>query len=213
MMLCSGGSGRIDYQALSYFTEFWPSDNTDPLERLYIQYAYSYFYPVKTECCHVTTWNKTASIKYKVDVASQGKLGFDIKLTDMSGDDLLFCQQAVENYKALRPTIMEGDLYRLVSPFTTKHSVNQYVNKQKTQSVVFAFNTYPDYAERNNAVLLEGLDANRMYKVTEINLMPGKHSWLSCNDKVFSGDYLMKVGLDILTAHKLLSHVLLIEAQ
>lgn len=213
MMLCSGGSGRIDYEALSYFTEFWPSDNTDPLERLYIQYAYSYFYPVKTECCHVTTWNKTAPIKYKVDVASQGKLGFDIKLTDMSGDDLLFCQEAVKNYKQLRPTIMEGDLYRLVSPFDTKHSVNQYVNKAKTQSVVFSFNTYPDYAERNNAVRLEGLDPNRMYKITEINLMPGKQSWLKCNDKVYSGDYLMKVGIDILTAHKLVSHVLLVEAQ
>ena len=25
MMLCSGGSGRIDYEALRYFTEFWPS--------------------------------------------------------------------------------------------------------------------------------------------------------------------------------------------
>lgn len=33
MMLCSGGGGRSDYEALSYFTEFWPSDNTDPIER------------------------------------------------------------------------------------------------------------------------------------------------------------------------------------
>jgi alpha-galactosidase len=34
MMLCSGGGGRVDYEALKYFTEFWPSDNTDPLERI-----------------------------------------------------------------------------------------------------------------------------------------------------------------------------------
>ena len=36
MMLCSGGGGRSDYEALKYFTEFWPSDNTDPIERLFI---------------------------------------------------------------------------------------------------------------------------------------------------------------------------------
>lgn len=35
MMLCSGGGARSDYQALKYFTEFWPSDNTDPIERLF----------------------------------------------------------------------------------------------------------------------------------------------------------------------------------
>ena len=33
MMLCSGGGARCDYEALKYFTEFWCSDNTDPVER------------------------------------------------------------------------------------------------------------------------------------------------------------------------------------
>ncbi|GAA3956329.1 hypothetical protein GO495_27480 [Chitinophaga oryziterrae] len=27
IMLCSGGGGRVDYGALPYFTEFWPSDS------------------------------------------------------------------------------------------------------------------------------------------------------------------------------------------
>lgn len=31
MMLCSGGGARCDYEALKYFTEFWCSDNTDPI--------------------------------------------------------------------------------------------------------------------------------------------------------------------------------------
>ena len=41
MMLCSGGGGRTDYKGLEYFTEMWPSDNTDPIERLFIQWGYS----------------------------------------------------------------------------------------------------------------------------------------------------------------------------
>lgn len=44
---CASGGGRVDYGALERFDEYWPSDNTDPLDRLFIQEAYSYFYPVK----------------------------------------------------------------------------------------------------------------------------------------------------------------------
>ena len=58
MMLCSGGGGRVDYGALKYFTEYWPSDNTDALERIYMQWEYSYFYPAIAGCNHVTDWSK-----------------------------------------------------------------------------------------------------------------------------------------------------------
>ena len=58
VMLCSGGGGRVDYGALRYFTEFWPSDNTDPLERIYIQWGFSYFFPAFSVCNHVTSWGK-----------------------------------------------------------------------------------------------------------------------------------------------------------
>ena len=213
MMLCSGGSGRIDYQALNYFTEFWASDNTDPLERLYIQYAYSYFYPAKATCCHVTTWNSNTSIKFRTDVAMMGKMGFDIKLSDMSAEDLKYCQQAVKNFKRLRPCIMEGDMYRLYSPYDGPHAVTQFVGKDQKHSVMFAFNTYPRYAERNVPVTLRGLNPNLSYRVREINMMPDKQSWLGCNDKVYSGQFLMTVGLDVLTTHKLTSHVLEITAE
>ena len=47
-MLCSGGSGRVDYAALRYFDSFWPSDNTDPLQRITIQWGFSHFFPAQT---------------------------------------------------------------------------------------------------------------------------------------------------------------------
>ncbi len=40
MMLCSGGGGCGDYELLKYFTEFWPSDDTDPIERIFMQWDY-----------------------------------------------------------------------------------------------------------------------------------------------------------------------------
>ncbi|MCM1346962.1 MAG: alpha-galactosidase [Bacteroides sp.] len=212
MMLCSGGSGRIDYQALNYFTEFWASDNTDPVERLFIQYGYSFFYPAKATCAHVTTWNSNASIKFRTDVAMMGKLGFDIKLNDMNEDDAKYCNEAVKNYNRLKPVVMEGDMYRLVSPYTSPHASTMFVGKDKQKAVVFAFDIYPRFGDKRHNVCLEGLDANRQYKVSEINMMPNASSSLNGNDRTYSGDYLMTVGLDMFTGNKLNSRVIEITA-
>ena len=103
MMLCAGGSGRSDYEALKYFTEFWPSDNTDPIERLFIQWGFSQVFPSKTLCAHVTTWNKDASIKFRTDVAMMCKLGFDIKMSDLNPNEQVYCRQAVTEYNRLKP--------------------------------------------------------------------------------------------------------------
>ncbi|MBR5481741.1 MAG: alpha-galactosidase [Bacteroidaceae bacterium] len=213
MMLCSGGSGRIDYKALSYFTEFWASDNTDPLERLFIQYAYSYFYPVKATCAHVTTWNSGTSIKFRTDVTMMGKMGFDIKLSDMSDNDLAYCKEAVKNYRRLSPVIMDGNMYRLYSPYEGPHAVTQFVGTDQKSSVVFAFNTYPRWGERNNPVLLKGLNPDTRYRVREINMWPGANSSLGCNDRIYSGQYLMNIGLNLLNTRKLTSYVLEITAE
>ena len=60
-------------------------------------------------------------------------------------------------------------------------------------------------------VKMQGLDANKVYTVKEINLMPGKESDLECNGKQYSGDYLMKVGLNVFSQTDGTSHVLVFE--
>ena len=209
MMLCSGGGGRMDYEALKYFTEFWCSDDTDPYERLYIQWSLSKFFPAKTMGSHVTNWNKKTSVKFRTDVCSSCKLGFDIDLKPLKGtDDYTFVQQAVKNWSRLKPVILDGDQYRLVSPYETAHSALNYVSKDKSHAVLFAYNLHPRYKEpRLLKVRMQGLDPQRQYIVEEINLMPGTQSTFDFNGKRFSGDYLMKVGLDVLTPDEGTSHV------
>lgn len=209
MMLCSGGGGRMDYEALKYFTEFWCSDDTDPYERLYIQWSLSKFFPAKTMGSHVTNWNKNTSVKFRTDVCSSCKLGFDIDLKPLKGtDDYTFVQQAVKNWSRLKPVILDGDQYRLVSPYETDHSALNYVSKDKSHAVLFAYNLHPRYKEpRLLKVRMQGLDPQRQYMVEEINLMPGTQSTFDFNGKRFSGDYLMKVGLDVLTPDEGTSHV------
>lgn len=205
MMMCAGGSGRIDYKGLEYFTEFWASDDTDPTERLFIQYGYSFFYPSKTICAHVTTWNKLASVKFRTDVASMGKLGFDIKLSDMTADDIAYACEAVRNYNRLKPVILDGDLYRLVAPYQNTHSAAAYVSKDKDHAVLFTFDIQPRAVEHRHNVILRGLDPNRRYRIQEINLMPRQDTWVK--DRAYSGDYLMNIGLDLFTGNKLNSRV------
>lgn len=211
MMLCSGGGGRMDYEMLKYFTEFWCSDDTDPYERIYIQWSLSKFFPAKTMGSHVTNWNKNTSVKFRTDVCSSCKLGFDIDLKSLSADDYKFVQQAVKNYNSMKPMILEGDQYRLVSPYEGSHCAINYVSKDKQRAVLFAYDLHPRYMEPQQNVKLQGLDAAKMYTVKETNLMPGKQSDLECNGKQYSGDYLMKIGLNVFTAHDGTSHVLVLE--
>ena len=223
MMLCSGGGGRTDYEALKYFTEFWPSDNTDPIERLFIQWGYSQIFPAKTMCAHVTTWNKNTSIKFRTEVAMMCKLGFDIKLSDMDEREAAYCHAAVENYNRLKPVILDGDLFRLVSPYEGNHTSSMYVSKDQKKAVLFAFDIHPRYAEKLYPVRLNGLDPHKMYRVNEINKMqtmpmragmpmrPGMNNPL--DNKVYSGEYLMTVGLNVFSTRQLNSRVIEIVAE
>lgn len=174
LMLCSGGGARCDYEALKYFGEFWCSDNTDPVSRLYIQWGFSQFFPVKSMCAHVTDWNRRTSIKFRTDVASMCKLGFDLGLQHLSADELTYCQQAVSNWKRLKPVILDGDLYRLYSPYKSEHMAVLYNDgKSCEKAVLFTYDIHPRLTDKTGILKLQGLDANKRYRIQEINLMPG----------------------------------------
>lgn len=208
MMLCSGGGARCDYEALKYFTEFWCSDNTDPFERIYIQWSMSKFFPVKAMASHVTEWNKNTSMKFRLDVASMCKLGFDIDMASLSPDDYKLCQVAVANYKRLKPVILDGDMYRLVSPYESNHAAVSYVAKDRKRAVVFAYDLHPRYKEPVLNVRLQGLDPLQTYSIKELNLTEGQTGFSGS----FTGDYLMKVGLKLFSASDGSSRVLELES-
>lgn len=207
MMLCSGGGARCDYEALKYFTEFWCSDNTDPFERIYIQWSMSKFFPVKAMASHVTEWNKNTSMKFRLDVASMCKLGFDIDMASLSPDDYKLCQVAVANYKRLKPVILDGNMYRLVSPYECNHAAVSYVAKDRKSAVVFAYDLHPRYKEPVLNVRLQGLDPLQTYSIKELNLTEGQTGFSGS----FTGDYLMKVGLKLFSASDGSSRVLELE--
>ena len=196
MMLCSGGGGRGDYELLKYFTEFWPTDDTEPLERIFVQWDYSYFFPSIAMDNHVTDWGKQP-LKFKVDVASMGKLGFDIVAGKLDEKDKIFCKQAITNYNSFKNIVWHGAMYRLVNPHENDIASLMYVNPDKSKAIVFNYLVNNRYAitATERPVVLNGLNPKKKYTVKEINLYPGVTSTIA-SDKVYTGDFLMKAGFN-----------------
>ncbi len=196
MMLCSGGGGRVDYGALKYFTEFWLSDNTDPLERVFIQWENGYFFPAIAHCNHVTDWSKIG-IKYRTDVAMMGKMGYDIVVDHLSADDLAFSQQAIKNYHSITDAIWHGDQYRLVSPWDNPYAAIMYVDTNRDHAAAFYFvvtNRF-DYFYSIDPVKFKGLDPAKRYKLKELNIYPNTKSSID-ETAVYTGDFLMNIGIN-----------------
>ncbi len=196
MMLCSGGGGRVDYGALQYFTEFWPSDNTDPLERIFMQWDYSYFYPAIATCNHITDWGKQP-LKFRTDVAMMGKMGYDIVVSKLSENELRFSQEVLKTYERVRDVIWQGDLFRLQSPHTSDVASLMFVDAAQTKAVWFSYLVGNRYRSgTSEPVRLSGLNPAKQYTIRELNVFPGTRSAINAGSASYSGDYLMTVGFN-----------------
>ena len=212
---CSSGGGRLDYGALKYHDEFWTSDDTDPFERIFIQFGTSLIFPAQAMSAHVTNSpNKTtdiaSSLKFRFDVAMMGRLGLELQPKELTAYELEFSKKAIETYKGIRDIIQLGDLYPLISPYQSGGWASQmYVTKNKAQAVFFAFSMEYHSKIVMNDIKLQGLDPTKQYQVKEINKNGVSRFW--GDGKIFSGDYLMKVGVNTNISKRGESVVLLLE--
>jgi alpha-galactosidase len=190
MMLCSGGGGRVDYGALKYFQEFWPSDNTDPVARVAMQWDYSYFFPSLAMASHVTHWGNRP-MHFACSVAMSARFGMDLDLTKLSPQDQAICAGAISAYKRIREVTLLGDLYRLEDPHNHYRGALNYVAKDKARAVVFVFQLQ---AGRNVVVRPQGLDPARRYTIHEMNPAPGRAA-MEQEGQTFTGAELMRDGI------------------
>ena len=198
---CASGGGRANWGVLPYFDEFWVSDNTDALQRIYMQWGTSYFFPAIAMASHISatpnhTVFRTTAMKYRIDVAMSGRLGMEIQPKNMTDDEKTLCRKAIAEYKQIRPIVQFGDIYRLVSPYDKVGLASlMYVDEAQDKSVFFWWKTESFQNEHLPRVKMAGLDANKNYKVRELNridLQP-----MDIEGKTFSGAYLMNHGLEM----------------
>ena len=205
IQLCASGGARVNWGLLPWFDEFWTSDNTDALQRIYMQWGTSAFFPAIAMGSHISatpnhTTFRTVPIKFRSDVAMSGRLGMEIQPANMSEEDKALCRQAIEDYKKIRHVVQFGDLYRLLSPYDNKGAASlMYVNPEKDDAVFFWWKTDPSYGQKMPRVRMAGLNPDKLYTVTELNRID--NTPLPFEGKQFTGKFLMESGLEIPVSH------------
>ena len=72
-----------------------------------------------------------------------------------------------------------------------------YVSENKDKAILFNYHLNTRRQDIFNRVKLQGLNAGKKYRLKEINLFPDTRSSQPDNDKMFSGEYLMNIGLNL----------------
>jgi alpha-galactosidase len=140
---CAGGGGRADVGLFARADKAWISDNTNPADRLHIQYGWSYLFPANTLECWTTEedWREARpSLEYRFRAAMQGILGIGNDLRKWGAEERALARREIALYKRIRPVIQQGDLYRLVSPFSSNRCAIEYVAEDRSAAVVLMYN-------------------------------------------------------------------------
>ena len=190
---CASGGGRVDLGIMQYTDFNWVSDNTDPIDRIFIQDAYLTAFPANSMISWVTheDWHRqNPSLEFKFDVAMAGVLGIGYDITKWSESEKELAKKKIAQYKQIRETVNFGDLYHLSSPYETNRSILQYVNKSGNESVLFIYNL-AEYvksplleSDMSNYIKLRGLDKDAIYRIDGF-------------DVDYTGKMLMDLGIDL----------------
>jgi alpha-galactosidase len=195
---CSGGGARIDLGIMGLTDEVWPSDNTDPFDRLSIQDGFTYAYAPGVMMAWVTdspNWmnGRSTSLEYRFLSSMQGSLGIGANLNKWATADFATAKRLVGEYKAVRATVQDGALYRLISPTGgSEYSVTESVARDSRQAAIFAFLHSSQKGETYPQLYLRGLDPDAVYS---LHVDEGKLA--DSTVQRASGEYWMNRGVSV----------------
>ena len=168
---CSGGGGRYDLGMLYYHPQIWLSDDTDPIERLKIQYGSSFAYPIGSAGAHVSaspnhqTMRRTP-FETRATVAMAGTFGYELDLNKISDKEQEMVKSQVNDYLKYDELVHEGDYYRLTSPYDSNRVCAwQTVSKDKSFGLLSAVVQSLEANESNIYVYPRGLDETAVYEI------------------------------------------------
>ena len=168
---CSSGGNRFDLGTFCYMPQCWTSDNTDPLDRLYIQSGTSYGYPQSVMTMHVAaavSLNdfRFSSVEQRFNVASFGLLGYELDVTQLSRFDRAAVKKQIEYYKQHRRLLQFGEFTRIGDVFTDNIMKWQITSKDKSEAMLgyFVDRVVPNPA--NEVIKFDALDENKDYHLT-----------------------------------------------
>ena len=182
---CSGGGGRFDAGMLYYMPQTWTSDDTDAVERLYIQEGTGLVYPISTMGAHISAVpnhqvGRTTPVTFRSRVAMMGRFGLELDLGKLDKDTLETFSKEIALYKTYQQDIHHGDLYRLRSPYKGRTAAYEIVSEKRV--LVFIMNITGAPCQAPLRLKLKGLDPDGQYKDTATGI-------------IYEGRTLMGVGI------------------
>lgn len=184
---CSGGGGRFDPAILYYCPQIWTSDDSDAIERLFIQYGTSLVYPPTTMVGHVSVCpnhqtGRVTPFDTRAIVAMSANFGYELNPQVLNKQERIKVKEQTKAYQNIRKVIYDSDFYRLRSPYNGKDCAWSFVSKNKKELYVMYVRILNGATNEFDWLLLKGLDPNKQYINVETK-------------EVFTGNELMNVGL------------------
>ncbi len=187
---CSGGGGRADVQILGLADQIWISDNTEAAARLAIQEGFSHIFPASTMEAWVTdALEQQRSLAFRFHVSMCGSLGIGAHLGRWGAPQRKEAARWIKLYKAIRPIIQFGDLYRLRSAQAHPFSALQYVSKDQAEAVLFVFRTHLPDPITLPPLRLRGLDPAAQYTVDGCGPARSGQAWMQAGLQIDLGDF------------------------
>jgi alpha-galactosidase len=182
---CASGGGRADFGILKFADQVWTSDNTEATARLSIQEGFSQYLPANTMEAWVTDWGKDlVPLEFRFHVSMCGSLGVGGNLLEWTQLERESAAEYIRLYKEIRHVIQFGDQFRLISSQQNNYSALQYVSKDKSESVLFAFRTHIPDRFNIPMIYLRGLDPDALYSIEGFDQPRSGTAWMESGLKV-----------------------------
>ena len=134
---CAGGGGRFDPAMLTYFVQYWSSDNTKPIDNLKLHYGSSFLYPVCSMGAHVSEASPAVPLETKAAIAMCGTFGYELDATRLREEEIARCRKMSRLYHQYYDLNFFGDYYRLSDPFIPGNlAAWESVSKDKSEALL-----------------------------------------------------------------------------
>ena len=175
---CSGGGGRFDPGMLYYMPQTWTSDDSDAVERMFIQYGTSFVYPPCAMGAHVSAvpnhqTGRTTAMQTRGDVALGGNFGFELDLSQLSDADAETVRRLIEREKQVRTLVRTGEFTRLLSPFDHPYAAWQFRARDNSEALICAYRLMTRPATPHLLLRASGLDESAAYMDDDGNTCSG----------------------------------------
>lgn len=186
---CSGGGGRFDAGMLYYTPQIWCSDNTDPIDRVRIQYGTSFGFPVCTMGAHVSAspnhqTGRSTSLNTRGVAAMAGTFGYELDLGALSEEEKNAVREQITRFRTFAPLIQNGTYYRLTNPYEDGAGAWAFVSEDKSEVLLNAVTLEIHGNMTVQYIQPKGLKEDAMYKNKETG-------------QIYSGAALMETGLPL----------------